>query len=91
MARSDDLARYRENVQDENDGPAPGGRLSKGNRPVLRLVAISVTIVALLGACNSDQIPTDDRTGEIGQELGDLDRDVEDADEDPRQGPPDSP
>jgi hypothetical protein len=55
------------------------------------LVATIFTIIALLGACNSEQNPGNDRSGEIGQEQGDLDRDVEDADEDPRQGPPDSP
>ncbi len=58
---------------------------------VLRLVATILTIIALFGACKSDQIPDNDRTGEIGQEQGDLDRDVEDRDEDPRQGPEDSP
>ncbi len=58
---------------------------------VLRLLAATFTIVALLGACDFNPVPDNDRTGEIGREQGDLDRDVEDADDDPRQGPEEAP
>lgn len=58
---------------------------------LLRLVATILTIIALFGACDSDPTVGNDRTGEIGREQGDLDRDVEDMEDDPRQGPQDSP
>ena len=60
-------------------------------RLAVRVVALALAIVPVITSCTPDPPADDDRTGDIGQEQGDLDRDVEDFDDDPRQGPENPP
>lgn len=52
---------------------------------MLAFVLACLLMVSLLAGCSSDDR---DRTGTVGQEQGQLDRDVEDSEIDPRVEPP---
>lgn len=53
--------------------------------PWLNRIGATLVVISLVGGCSPEE--DRDRTGDIGNEQGILDRDVEDFEDDPRQGP----